>query len=268
MVEQLLGLLHGGILQPLPFTATGMGARITTLVDILIVAALLTVLFRFLRRSRATNILWSFLLVGVGIVIARVLNLATTNLLLTVFFALLVFALPILFQPELRRGLERLGRRSPFRGNGGMINEPVLHALTETVEALQTRRHGALMVLERRTELSEYADTGVPLHADVQAPLLEAIFTPASPLHDGAVIIRGGSIIAAACMLPLASEGTPGRLGTRHRAALGVSETSDAIAVTVSEERGVISVAADGRLLAVPSPHDLGKFLRKVLHRT
>jgi diadenylate cyclase len=265
-MERLLRLLQGGILQPLPFAATGLGARVATIFDILLVTAVLTMLFRFLRRTRATNILWGFLLVGVGIVIARVLNLTTMNLVLSVFFALLVFALPILFQPELRRGLERLGRRGPFRGNGPtMLDENAIRAIAEAAETLQARRIGALIVLERNTRLSEYTDTGIPLHADIRAPLLEAIFTPGSPLHDGAVILRDGRIVAAACTLPLADDAKPHRLGTRHRAALGISESSDAIAITVSEERGAISLAADGQLVTVATPHDLGKLLRKLM---
>ncbi len=267
MVERLLSFLHGGILQPLSGTATGPGARIATVADILIVTALLTALFRFLRRTQATNILWGFMLVGLGIVVARLLNLATLNLVLSVFFALLVFSLPILFQPELRRGLERLGRRGPFRANGlGTLNDDALRAIVEAAETLQARRHGALIVLERQTGLSEYIDTGVPLHADVRAPLFEAIFSPGSPLHDGAAILRGGQIVAAACTLPLADEVSPRRLGTRHRAALGMSETSDAIAIAVSEERGAISVAADGQLVSVATAHDLGRLLRRLLH--
>lgn len=266
MVERILGLLQGGILQPLPFVATGIGARIATVLDILLVTALLTVLFRFLRRTRATNILWGFLLVGIGIVLARLLNLTTMNLVLSVFFALLVLTLPILFQPELRRGLERLGRRGPFRGNGStVLDDAAIRAIVEAAETLRARRSGALMVLERATGLSEYADTGVPLDAEIRAPLLEAIFLPASPLHDGAAILRNRRVVAAGCTLPLADETAPRRLGTRHRAAVGISEASDAIAVAVSEERGTISVATDGQLVTLATPHDLGKLLRKLI---
>lgn len=265
MIDRLLGFLQGGILQPLPFVSTGTGARIATLLDILLVAVLLTALFRFLRRSRATNVLWGFLLVGIGIALARLLNLATVNLLLTVFFALLIFATPILFQPELRRGLERLGRRGPFRGNGtAPLDEAAIRTLVEATETLRARRWGALLVLERHTRLAEIAETGVPLDAELSPPLLEAIFTPDSALHDGAVIVRDGRIAAAACTLPLADEASPGRLGTRHRAALGVSEGSDAVAIAVSEERGTISVATDGKLGTLGAPHDLGKFLRRM----
>lgn len=268
MVERVLNILQGGILQPLPLASSGVGAKIATAADILLVAVLLTVLFRFLRRTRATNILWGFLLVGIGIIVARLLNLATMNLLLSVFFALLIFAIPILFQPELRRGLERIGRRGPFRTNGSSaFDDETLREIVEATEALRARRHGAIIVLERHTGISEFIDTGVPVNAEIRAPLLETLFLPGSPLHDGAAILRDRRIAAAACTLPLADEERPGRLGTRHRAALGVSENSDAIAVVVSEERGAISVATDGRLLTVSTPHDLGKLLRKIIRQ-
>ncbi len=254
------------MLQPLPFFTSDLGSRVATVADILLVAAVLTMFFRFLRRTRATNILWGFLLIGLGIIVARLLNLATMNLVLTAFFAVLVFALPFLFQPELRRGLERLGRRGPFRGNGtSTLDDHAIRAIVEAVEELLDRRLGALMVLERHTGLGEYMDTGVALNAEIRAALLETIFSPGSPLHDGATILRDGKVSAAACTLPLAEKDTPNRLGTRHRAALGISEASDAIAIVVSEERGVISVAADGQFIRAASAHDLGNILRKLI---
>lgn len=246
-------------------TASGMGARISTFVDILLVAALLTIIFRFLRRTRATNILWGFLIVGFGIIVARLFNLVTVNLLLTVFFALLIFAIPFLFQPELRRGLERLGRKGPFGKNSySGLSDSDIHAIAEAVEAMQSKKHGALIVLEQNTGLSDLIDTGVAINSSITAELLETIFMPGSPLHDGAVIIRDGQIAAAACTLPLASEASQVRLGTRHRAALGVSENGDSISIVVSEERGAISVATDGRLVKISSAHDLENALLKL----
>lgn len=264
MIDQLVTILQGGILQPLSFTAGGTAARVLTIIDILLVTILLTTLFRFLRRTRATNILTGVLIVGVGIVVARLLNLAAMNLVLTVFLALLLFSLPMLFQPELRRGLERLGRLSPFRKNGDPARDRVFNEIAEATERLRTNRRGAILVLERNTGLTEYIDTGIHLHADIRASLLEAIFASQSPLHDGAVILRGDTCVAAGCTLPLADEGTSGRLGTRHRAALGISEVSDAIAIVVSEERRTVSVAADGRLFHVTAPQSLTNMLRKL----
>lgn len=247
------------------FTASGLGAKVATVIDILLVAAIFMVLFRFLRRTRATNILLGFIIVGFGIIVARLLNFVTLNLVLTVFFGLLLFATPFLFQPELRRGLEKLGRKGPFwRSNYDALDDIGIRSLAEAVESLQDHKHGALIVLEKKTGLTEYVDTGVLLDAKVSKEILETIFFPGSPLHDGAVIIRDGFLAAAACTLPLAEENSvAGRMGTRHRAALGISENSDALAVVVSEERGTISLAVDGKMYKVPTPHDLNRMLRK-----
>lgn len=265
MLEKVLTILQGGILQPLPFTASGFGARVTAIIDILIVALLLLALFRFLRKTRATNILWGFLFVGLGIVVARLLNLVTVNLVLTVFFALLLFAMPFLFQPELRRGLEKLGRKGPmWRPNGQILDSQSIMEIIRALEEMQARRQGALIVLEHQTGLTEFIDTGVQINSAVRSQLLETIFFPGSPLHDGAVIIRDNLVAAAACTLPLSDAGNEARMGTRHRAALGVSEGSDALAIVLSEERGAISLAADGKLYKVSSAHDLDRMLRKL----
>ncbi|TSC71732.1 MAG: putative enzyme with DAC domain protein [Parcubacteria group bacterium Gr01-1014_38] len=265
MLERILNLLQGGI-QPPAFLTTGTPARLLAALDILLVAGIFYAAIRFLRRTRAKNILWSLAAILLAIAIARFLSLHTLNAVLTLFAVLLVIALPLLFQPELRRGLERLGRFLPFLGTGAAtLEEPVLAAIVEVVETLRARRWGAILVLERRTYLSEYADTGVPIQAEVRSPLLEAIFSPESPLHDGAVITRGQTILAAGCTLPLADHREAPSLGTRHRAAQGITEVSDAVAVVVSEERGTVSVATDGRLTAIRHPPDLKATLRTLL---
>ncbi len=267
MLEQLLNLFQGGI-QPPAALANGIPARFLAVVDILLVAAIFYAAIRFLRRTRATNILWGFIAILIGVGLARLLGLNTLNAILTLFAALLVIALPLLFQPELRRGLERFGRFLPVIGTStATLDEPILAALVQAIETLRTRRWGALIVLERQTYLSEYTDTGVPLHAEVRAPLLEALFSPESPLHDGAVIIRGETILAAGCTLPLTDHEDAPR-GTRHRAAQGITEMSDAIALVVSEERGTISVAADGRLTTIRHAPDLAAALRTLLPAT
>lgn len=268
MFERLLNLLQGGI-QPLPFLTQGAAARFVAALDILLVTAVVYATIRFLRRTRATNILWSLLAILLVILVARLVGLNTLNTVLTLFAILLVIALPILFHPELRRGLERVGRRLPFRGGSSpTLDEAVLTTLVDVVEALRARRWGAIIVLERDTYLTEYADTGVPVASEVRSPLLEAIFAPESPLHDGAVILRGGTILAAGCTLPLAENHTAKPQGTRHRAALGVTEGSDAVAIVISEERGGVSVAADGRLFAIARPADLRAVLVKLLRRS
>lgn len=264
MLEQFLSLFQGGI-QPPAVLANGTPARIFAVLDILLVAGIFYAAIRFLRRTRATNILWGFVAILVGVGLARFLGLNTLNAILTLFAALLVIALPLLFQPELRRGLERFGRFLPIVGAPtAALEEPILAALVQTIETLRTRRWGALIVLERRTYLSEYTDTGVPIQAEVRAPLLEALFSPESPLHDGAVIIRGQTILAAGCTLPLSDHEEAPR-GTRHRAAQGITETSDAVALVVSEERGTISLAVDGRLATIRHAPDLAAALRTLL---
>ncbi len=265
MLEWIINLLQGGILQPLYFTTYGAGQKVTTVADVLIVAALLTVLFRFLRRTRATNVIWGFLLVLAAIVVARILNLATVNLVLTFFFILLIIAIPMVFQPELRRGLERLGRRGPFGTKYfADLSDRAVHEIVEAVEAMQEKRHGALIVLERQTGLSEFVENGVEIKSDIYAQLLETIFTPGSPLHDGAVIVREGMIAAAACTLPLSDGEEAAGFGTRHRAALGISETSDAAAIVVSEENAAISLAFDGHFVRISAAHELEKILRSI----
>lgn len=265
MFEQLLDLVQGGI-QPLPWLSTGLPARILSVVDILLVATIAYTLIRFLRRTRATNILWSLLIILFGVLAARLLGLNTLNAILTLFAALLVIALPILFHPELRRGLERVGRVLMLRRRDPVpFSEAMLQRIVDAVEVLRARAWGAIIVLERRTHLSEYADTGTPIGAEVRAPTIEAFFAPESPLHDGAVIVRGGTLVAAGCTLPLADNHQRRPVGTRHRAALGVTEGSDAIAVVVSEEQRAVSVAADGRLLTISHPPDLHTTLRRLL---
>ncbi len=265
MLEQLLNLLQGGI-QPLSILTVGGPARALAVLDILLVATVVYATIRFLRRTRATNILWSLLTIGLAIAAARLLGLSTLNTVLTLFGALLIIALPIIFAPELRRGLERVGRILPWRAHDtGILDESVLGQVTDAVETLRARRWGAIIVLERGTYLAEFADTGTPVGAEVRAPLLEAMFAPESPLHDGALIIRGGTILAAGCTLPLTDNHQGRRVGTRHRAALGITEGSDAVAVVVSEEKASISVAADGRLFSVTHPPDLRAVLRKLL---
>jgi diadenylate cyclase len=177
----------------------------------------------------------------------------------------LLVAIPVVFQPELRRLLERLGR-SP----GGFLSlrsqETVLGQVIQTISQacsqLSTARHGALIVLERETGLQDIIETGVNLNAAVTQELLSTIFFPNTDLHDGAVIIRQDRIIAAGCVLPLSTvDGGDRHLGTRHRAALGVTEGSDAIAVVVSEETGIISIAHNGRMIRRLDEKRLAKVL-------
>ena len=165
----------------------------------------------------------------------------------------MLLAIPIIFQPELRRAFERLGQAGTiFKGFREDREGVLISNLVQACQRLSERRHGALIVLERETGLQEYVDTGTVLDSSLSRQLLETIFFPKTELHDGAVIMRNGRVMAAACVMPLSSgkiHSGDRHLGLRHRAALGISEVSDAIAVVVSEETGQIAVAHNGRMI-------------------
>jgi len=158
-----------------------------------------------------------------------------------------LIAIPVIFQPELRRALERLGRTAPFLIRPREERAALLvNEICQAVLTLSERRHGAIIVLEGETGLQDYVETGVIVDGQVTAQLLLSIFYPGTALHDGAVIVRGGRVVAAACLLPLTERPLGGGLGTRHLAAVGITEQSDALAIVVSEETGIISVARRG----------------------
>jgi diadenylate cyclase len=237
------------------------------ILDILLVASIVFAASLLVRGTTAMTLLRGMLFLFVAVVLlSNLLNLTALRWLLENIITLLAVAIPVIFQPELRRALERLGRagiisRQPAENQRAQVIEAVATAC----ERLSERRHGALIVLERNSSLDEYMRTGIPLHSDVSPQLLLTIFWPKTELHDGAVIIEtSGRIAAAAAVLPLSSSRHVGgpKLGTRHRAALGMSEVSDAICVVVSEETGRITIANGGRLI----PKLDGKRLRTVLN--
>jgi diadenylate cyclase len=183
--------------------------------------------------------------------LSSVLNLVAFNWVLRNILTATAIGIPVIFQPELRRAFERLGRASiAFRQNVPR-REAVIANICEAVGRLSERRHGALIVLERRDNLEEFINTGIILESVITPQLLLTVFWPKTELHDGAVIIRNDRIVAAACVLPLSSGRSMGerKMGTRHRASLGMSEVSDAVVVTVSEETGQISVSNRGRMI-------------------
>jgi uncharacterized protein (TIGR00159 family) len=241
--------------------------------DILLVALLFWWLLNIIQGTRAVQLLRgiSILLIAT-FALSQVLQLQTLQWLMSeIIQPTLVVAVPILFGPELRRALERLGRADVFalRPFNQQPNDG--HAAIDTtvraVAQLSRQRTGALIVIERATGLQEYADRGVILDARVSVPLLLSIFFVNSPLHDLAVIIRDDRVLAANVVLPLSENivGTP-RYGSRHRAALGISEVSDAIAVVVSEETGGIAVATNGRMVRQLSDERLRKLLAELLN--
>ena len=222
--------------------------------DILLVAFIFFWILYLVRGTRAVPLLRGviFLIIVVTLLSGLVRLRAFAWLTQKTLPALLV-AIPVIFQQELRRALERVGRAGTLfgRSTGSQdILERALSAIAQACYGLSERRHGALIVLERETGLQEFVDSGVSLDAVITSDLLLTIFDPHTMLHDGAVIVRRGRVIAAACVLPLTTAFLADRqLGLRHRAAIGATEESDAVAIVVSEERGSISIAHNGRII-------------------
>jgi diadenylate cyclase len=236
----------------------------SSIVDIGLVTLVFLGLFYLVRGTRAVILLRGILLVAFFAVLASTfLNLPAFNWLVRNAIPALLVAIPVIFQPELRRAFERLGRpRSLLGAYATDSMTKFLATLSRAAGALSRQQCGALMIVEGRTGLQEYIDTGVRLDADLTVDLLLTIFDKHTNLHDGAVIIRDERLLAASCMLPLSENPDVDRdLGTRHRAALGVTESTDAIAVVVSEETGAISVAHNGRLIRNLDEGNLNRLL-------
>ena len=239
---------------------------IIDIIDILIVAVIIYELLLLTRHTRGSALLKGLFLLLVIILISSLMGLKSLNWLLLAILQNGALVLVILFQPELRKALERMGRsRILTKSNRRSIDEErdtVIAEIVQTVVDLSRRRVGALLVFERQTGLEDVIETGTRLNAEVSAPLLENIFEPNTPLHDGAAVIRDDQVIAAACILPLAeASGVSRELGTRHRAAVGISENTDAAVVVVSEETGIVSMARDGALKRPLSTDELKTFL-------
>ena len=249
-------------------TAIFGALRWRDVLDILLVAALIYRVLILFRGTRAVQIAVGLGVLAVTTMAARGLELTSVGWLLDHFWSFWVVVLIVVFQPELRRALAWVGQGPVLKRllRDTAERARVVDEVVRAVETLAARRIGALIVLERSTGLRQYAELGVALDALVSADLLTSVFLPYSPLHDGAVFIQGGRVVAAGCFLPLSRNTQLGRtLGTRHRAALGISEETDAVAVTVSEETGVVSVAVDGRLDPVTDMQALRRRLHTLL---
>lgn len=245
-----------------------------SVVDILLVTIIFFVILRLLRDTQAVVLLRGVLLLIALISLLTSLEvLPAFSWLVTTTLPALLLSIPVIFAPEIRRALERLGRAGAIL-EGGQVAQRGSADIMDTVAAvvsaagrLSNRKHGALIVVKRLDNLNEYVETGVPMHAQVTPELLIQVFYPNTPLHDGAVIISGTHLVAASCVMPLSSSGvlsrTPERqLGLRHRAALGISEVSDAVAIVVSEETGAISVVHGGRMIRRLNADRLENILR------
>ena len=229
---------------------------ITLIIDLAIVIFLVYCFFKVVKGSRAWQLIKGIVLLIIATGLSGLLNLKILNWILTGIMNLGVIAIIVIFQPELRRGLEQLGtnKLTKFFGIDKDISTKTKEDIYKIVIAateLSKAKTGALIVIERDIKIQDIIATGIPMNADVSPQLLVNIFEPKTPLHDGAVVISGNKIAAAACVLPLANDNDIAKeLGTRHRAAIGISKESDSIVVVVSEETGKISVAKDGTLIA------------------
>lgn len=235
------------------FNSIFSGVGITDVIDILIVAFVIYKLLGFIRETRAAQLIKGLLVLIVLTFVSEVFNFYTINWILRNTMTIGVVALVIIFQPELRRGLEYLGRSKFVPGNFNQIDKDRAKYITSefvrAVESFSQTKTGALIIIERETALTDIMETGTIVDAEISAELLGNMFYEGAPLHDGAVIIRGDRLCAAGCVLPLTQNKTLNKeLGTRHRAGIGITENSDAIALIVSEETGIISMAIDGKL--------------------
>ena len=239
-------------------------------VDILIVAAILYEVMILMRRTRSSALIKGVVILLVVVAGSSLLGLTSLNWLLTTILRNGVIVLLILFQPEIRKALEKVGRSTLLsRGKrmaGGQDDQKrIIREVIQTATDLSKRKVGALICFERMTGLQEVIDTGTRIDGDISAPLLENIFEPNTPLHDGAVVIRGDKIAAAACILPLTeASGVSRELGTRHRAGIGLSENSDSEIIIVSEETGTISMARGGQLFRPLQEEELRMILEEI----
>ena len=227
--------------------------RIVDIIDILIVAVIIYELLLLTRHTRGSALLKGLFLLLIIALVSNLFGLVSLNWLLTAILQNGAVVLVILFQPEFRKALERMGRSRVFKKGTRRTDDEekdvIISEILQTIMDLSKRRVGALIVFEQQTGLEDVVETGTRLNAEISAPLLENIFEPNTPLHDGAVVIRDTEILAAACILPLAeASGVSRELGTRHRAAVGISENTDAIVLVVSEETGIVSMARDSVL--------------------
>lgn len=255
---------------------------VSSVVDILLVASIFFWLFYLMQGTRAVTLVRGILLVTFAVLVASTfLRLPAFTWLIRNSIPALLVAIPVIFQPELRRALERLGRPSSLLPTRRTLSSTqFIGTVSRACAAISKQGLGALIIMERNTGLQEYVDTGVVLDADVSVDLLLTIFNKNTPLHDGAVILRDERILAAGSTLPMSENPNLEReLGTRHRAGVGITETTDAIAIIISEETGVISVAQNAKLtryldegalnrlltgIYAPRPSD-GRFARTLL---
>lgn len=242
-----------------------------SVLDILLVTLIFFALLYSLRDTQAMVLLRGVIfLIVVLILLTTLVELPAFSWLVQNSLPALLLAIPVIFAPEIRRALERLGRAGSFVSAANQTShadmKEVIHAIVEAARRLSARQHGALIVLQRTDNLDQFIETGVQMRAQVTPELLLQIFYPDTPLHDGAVIVADGQVVAAACVMPLSASGILNRsperqMGLRHRAALGASEVSDAVSVVVSEQSGSIAISHAGRMIRRIDPERLENIL-------
>jgi uncharacterized protein (TIGR00159 family) len=224
--------------------------RIADVVDISIIAFISYQMINLVRGTRTAQMLIGFLIVLATYLASQYFELHTLNWLLSNFLASIILVIVIIFQPDIRRALTQVGAGRSFSAAERVAQGQVLEEIVRSVVLLAAKRIGALIVFERDVNLSEYIEVGTRIEAKVTRELLQAIFLPTSPIHDGAVIIQQGRVTAAGCFLPLTVNPNVSKtLGTRHRAAIGLTEETDAVVVVVSEEEGKVSLVREGRII-------------------
>lgn len=255
----------------LPFTSGAIQFGWQDIVDILIVAVIIYCIIRITRGTRAFQVLKGLAIIIIAAVVFSIFNFQTVSWILGMIVSALAIILVILFQQEIKRGLEKLGSFKMF----GFSFKTMANAdqvISETVKAvtdLSMHKTGALIVIECKTGLLDIRETGIEIDAEVRSELIKNIFYPNTPLHDGAMIISNGRISSAGCFLPLSNtRSIDSSLGTRHRAAIGISEVSDSYVIVVSEETGIISYANDGRLYSNLDFTKLHELLEEILVKT
>ena len=221
-------------------------------VDIAIVAILFYIIYLFLRQTRALGIIYGIFVLAIFWLLGQALQLTLLNTLLRWLFTSILVAIPVVFQPELRSALERLGRSTKIVTELHRLTKSdldiIIDEIIDALVILSKNKYGALIVVGKTSGLQEYILTGTIINAEINSKLLVNLFTPKAPLHDGAVIIVGNKIVAASTTLPILDSLIDLSLGTRHKAALSISKETDAIALVVSEETGAISIARNGKM--------------------
>lgn len=251
---------------PIHLNSLLMTVGLKDVFDILLVAIILYKVYEMLQDTRAITLVKGILVLLLVTWVSSLVELHVISWLLTKAITLLFVALPIVFQPELRRALERIGQGS-FLGSSVYLNDEEANILVNEIDKavfnMASKKIGALLVMEREIGINEIIDTGVRIDGLVTADFLGNVFIPNTPLHDGAAVVRGNRLIAAGCLLPLTeNRSLSTELGTRHRAALGLSEQCDAIVIVISEETGTVSIAENGRIIRHLNSDSLRQRLR------